>query len=240
MPINFPTSLDSLSNPSASDVLDGALLHSVQHANANDILEALEAKLGIGASTPAQGKLLKGTGAGSSAWLALGTARQMLRVNAAGTDLEFFTVPAVRVYHNAAQSISNTTFTTLAFNSEATTGFDTEAMHDLVTNNSRITIVTPGVYLVGASVDFAANATGVRLVVLHRFASGGGGDTAIASVDGVTIGTVDDHSMSLVTAYAMAAGDYFTLQVWQNSGGALNVPASSAYSPEFWAVWVSP
>jgi len=39
-----------------------------QHSDINDAVEALEAKLGISASTPASGKLLRGTGAGSSAW----------------------------------------------------------------------------------------------------------------------------------------------------------------------------
>lgn len=42
--------------------------HAAQHADVNDAVEALEAKLGISASTPASGKLLRGTGAGSSAW----------------------------------------------------------------------------------------------------------------------------------------------------------------------------
>lgn len=73
MTINFPTSLDSLSNPTPPGAgqyvwLDGtvrdsmvdpatilvgsnaALVHSTQHANANDAIEALEAKLGIDGS----------------------------------------------------------------------------------------------------------------------------------------------------------------------------------------------
>lgn len=64
---NFPTSLDSLVNPSSSDTMS-AVGHAAQHANVNDAVEALEAKLGIGASVAASGKLLRGTGAGASAW----------------------------------------------------------------------------------------------------------------------------------------------------------------------------
>lgn len=64
---NFPTSLDSFVNPSSSDTT-AAVDHAAQHANVNDAVEALEAKLGIGSSTPASGKLLRGTGAGQSAW----------------------------------------------------------------------------------------------------------------------------------------------------------------------------
>ena len=64
---NYPTSLDTLTNPSSSDTMM-LVDHASQHANANDAIEALEAKLGIGASTAASSKLLIGTGAGSSAW----------------------------------------------------------------------------------------------------------------------------------------------------------------------------
>lgn len=63
----YPTSLDSFVNPSTSDTM-AAVSHAQQHANANDAIEALEAKLGIGASTPVSGKFLRGTGVGASAW----------------------------------------------------------------------------------------------------------------------------------------------------------------------------
>jgi len=46
--VNFPTSLDTLTNPQASDAMDTAgVEHDIQHANLNDIVEALEAKVGI-------------------------------------------------------------------------------------------------------------------------------------------------------------------------------------------------
>lgn len=64
---NYPTSLDSLVNPSSSDTTT-AVDHAAQHANVNDAVEALEAKLGIGSSVAASNKLLRGTGAGASAW----------------------------------------------------------------------------------------------------------------------------------------------------------------------------
>lgn len=44
MPINYPNSLDSLSNPSGSDYQD-IIPHGAQHSNANDAIEALEAKV---------------------------------------------------------------------------------------------------------------------------------------------------------------------------------------------------
>lgn len=70
MTSNFPTSADALSNPAAGDQLSNVTTpHAAQHANANDILEAIEAKLGLGASTPpASAAVLRRTGTGSSGW----------------------------------------------------------------------------------------------------------------------------------------------------------------------------
>lgn len=49
MATNFPTSLDALTNPQATDSLTSPS-HSAQHANANDAIEALEAKVGVNGS----------------------------------------------------------------------------------------------------------------------------------------------------------------------------------------------
>lgn len=53
MAITFPTTLDALTNPTSTDLLENAVAaldHDVQHSNANDAIEALEAKVGINSS----------------------------------------------------------------------------------------------------------------------------------------------------------------------------------------------
>lgn len=51
MPTSFPGSLDALVNPTAADTKDSATVpHAGQHANANDAIEALEAKVGVDGS----------------------------------------------------------------------------------------------------------------------------------------------------------------------------------------------
>lgn len=50
MAINFPTSLDSLTNPLGTDSVQ-AVSHAAQHADTNDAIEALEAKVGADNST---------------------------------------------------------------------------------------------------------------------------------------------------------------------------------------------
>lgn len=70
MPISYPGSLDNFANPAASDTL-AAVPHATQHDQINDAVEAIEAKLGIGAGVPALDQLLVGTAAGTASWQGL-------------------------------------------------------------------------------------------------------------------------------------------------------------------------
>lgn len=48
MATNYPSSLDNLINPTASDTLSSVTVpHHLQHANANDAIEALQTVLGV-------------------------------------------------------------------------------------------------------------------------------------------------------------------------------------------------
>src|SRR3990167_745527 len=69
---NFPSSLDTLTNPSGTDSV-ATVSHSGQHSNANDAIEALEAKLGTGASTAVTNSIFAGNGTGSSIWTTYAT-----------------------------------------------------------------------------------------------------------------------------------------------------------------------
>lgn len=67
MATDYPTALDTYTDPASSNKLNNPS-HSVQHQNHNDSVEAIEAKLGTGASTPTSGKVLRATGTGTSVW----------------------------------------------------------------------------------------------------------------------------------------------------------------------------
>jgi hypothetical protein len=49
MPISYPSSLDTFTNPISSDTLN-SVPHATQHSNANDAISALEAKVGANSS----------------------------------------------------------------------------------------------------------------------------------------------------------------------------------------------
>jgi len=139
-------------------------------------------------------------------------------------------LPGCRVYHNANQSINNTFYTSLAFNNES---YDTDTMHDTVTNNGRITIKTAGVYLLSAVVSFAFNTTGDRQVL---FVVNGATYIAYHTTRAASNG---DTIIPLTVVRNFAVNDYIECQVYQDSGGAINVLAGGSYSPYFSAQYLS-
>jgi hypothetical protein len=135
-------------------------------------------------------------------------------------NLEFLIdPPACSVFHNTTQSIANNTIVTLSANSE---NYDNDAMHSTVTNNSRITIVTAGRYLIGAEVAWAAVATTIsdaRLLQLIVNGTTGYNILQGPAHSGGGSGSVYCGFRTL----PLVAGDYVEVRVRQQSGGALNV-----------------
>lgn len=152
----------------------------------------------------------------------------------AAADLnDCFAPPRCRLTNSADISVANSSSVSLTFDTEV---FDSGAMHSTSTNTGRITVPTGGggVYVVGGTVEFAANATGYRSIGIRL--NGGNtitGHRAITSSASVTT------RLSTSAIYSLAAGDYLELQVFQNSGGALNALALADYSPTFWACWLA-
>jgi hypothetical protein len=138
-------------------------------------------------------------------------------------------VPAARVTHSVAQSIANSIPTFVSFDTER---FDNDVIHDVLTNNTRLTCKTAGKYLIIGAVSFAVNNTGQRVAHIKL-----NGSTIIGFGGGVAL--VGDYTPIVVsTIYNLAVNDYVELQVTQTSGGALDIVKSNPYSPEFMMVRV--
>ena len=131
------------------------------------------------------------------------------------------------VYRSTSQAISSATLTKITFNSEV---FDTDAFHSTVLNTDRLTV--PSAFngkrvRITACVVFDANATGSRYcaVKLNGSTAIGLPSVAIAAAAGS-----NRSRMSLSSApLAVSTGDYFELEVYQDSGGA----------PIAWVAYVS-
>ena len=127
------------------------------------------------------------------------------------------------VYLDAAQSIPNTTTTKLNFDQES---YDTDSIHDNVTNNTRLT-VPPGVTRIklSAQVRWTFNATGVRQFDINGSVGLEAGHIS-SYIPTASGGTTVHNSVSPVIN--VVAGDYFELALYQNSGGALNAEGYSS------------
>jgi len=130
-----------------------------------------------------------------------------------------------RVYRSSNQSINNTTFTAITFNSER---YDTDNIHSTVSNTSRLTCQTAGKYIIVGQVKIDNNVTGYRIcrIVL-------GGSTVLSVARELNPTTASAANLIVTTIYDLATSNYVELEVWQNSGGSLNVLSDSNSSPEF-------
>ncbi len=136
-----------------------------------------------------------------------------------------------RVYSSATLSVANNTATIVPYNQER---FDTDNMHDTVTNTGRIVVQAAGKYLVGANIAWAINGVGDRYVRILL-----NGATPIASDRRAFASNVIQTHQNVNTIYDCVVGDYFTVEVTQTSGGALLVTAAGNNSDEFWAIRLS-
>ena len=118
-----------------------------------------------------------------------------------------------RAYSGVNQAIPNATFTVLALELEL---YDTDTIHDLVINNSRLTCKTAGIYLIAGSANIISNAIGRRSLLLRL--------NGIATYAYVEWDTNQNGGtfMHLSTILRLAITNFVELSVYQSSGGVLN------------------
>lgn len=141
--------------------------------------------------------------------------------------------PACGVQPNAGQSIPNQTTTDVTF---ATEQFDTDAMFNVASSATRITIVTPGLYNVFGQAAFAANGTGARIVSVRL-----NGSSTVVEQRNMAVTTASVVSVVNGSGLVrLSAGDYLTLGAYQSSGGALNTAFSASFEKcMLQAIWVA-
>lgn len=143
-------------------------------------------------------------------------------------DLEFLIAPpSVKANRTATQSITSGTWTSVDFT--AADSWDTDAFHSTTTNSTRITIPAGlgGRY---AFIAQAEMATGTNTRAMRLLVNG----TTVEKVADLFIGTSNIWAGSGSLELALVASDYVELQVWQATGGALNLTKATLS-----ARWVS-
>lgn len=131
--------------------------------------------------------------------------------------------PCVSLYASGVQSINNGAVTSLWWDREYA---DTDDMHHVSINNTRITFKTAGTYLVCASASWATRAAGRRLL---RLVPNGVLNNAVAASE---IGSVADAAtepgQNVAAIVPFVVGEYMEAWVYQDSGAALLVQQGRA------------
>lgn len=148
--------------------------------------------------------------------------------------LFLFSKPAAELRQTVAQSIPNVTWTSITFDVE---DLDSDPAgtggHSTSSNTSRYVAVYAGWYRVSGGVEFAINATGQRacawavngtLVAASR--------TLISATAALGMGVPAKTKLVFLNI-----GDYVEMQVYQNSGGALNTAVVAEGAPSMSVVW---
>jgi hypothetical protein len=128
--------------------------------------------------------------------------------------------PSCRAYRSGLLTIPNATWTTIGLDGE---NFDTQNMHNNVTNNSRITVPVSGKYLITGQISFSLNTTGFRgaRILLN-------GATVLATRFIATTTWVP--GVNVTTIESLNAGDYVEIQGYQASGSDLGISIGREYT----------
>lgn len=118
---------------------------------------------------------------------------------------------------SAAQTHTSTgNFQTINWDAEDT---DSDAFHDTVTNNSRLTVPTGlgGVYLLFSMVTFASAGAGWRTTAQFRK---NGATTLFGAAAPTDASGAAPHGVTITDIVTLAATDYVEVQAKQDSGGS--------------------
>ena len=131
------------------------------------------------------------------------------------------------VYNNADLTItSGATWSWLTFNTEDS---DTDSMHSTVSNTSRITINTAGLYAIFGQIQWASNSSGYRGLQIRV----NGDDNKISGGHTAWPQIAMAWNQQIFTTLELAVNDYLELGVRQSSGGDLAVSYIAGLSPYF-------
>jgi len=201
-----------------SRITDGALVnYTIEDGNDREMgIGTYASAGGTLARTVVQRTLVSGTYDDTSPTAISLSGSAVVRCSPVADDRNF---RGVMCRKSGAQTIANNAaapYTPISW--DAADDYDTDAFHDISTNNDRITIPTNSGISKGrlqAGGRWASNSTGARLIVITK-----NGSTSIANF----LVTPEGTSRFTITSPIIDVldSDYFTLNVFQNSGGDLN------------------
>jgi hypothetical protein len=239
--LTLDTIRGALSIRDASVPVSGNLLEVQNYARTSTYLAvstsgvAVKGALALGNATNANSISISGTPAASYQLVlpsSLGTTGQCLQLADNSGTLQFVdcsssgggsstAAPQARVYRSTAQSIAaSTTNIGIAYDAER---YDTDSMHSLLTNTTRMTINTAGTYDLSAPTCLTTYTSGnsTYLSVIVRL----NGTTTLAN-DSIAGSTGNCANPS--TTYQLNAGDYLEVVINNYTGSAYSANSDFA------------
>jgi hypothetical protein len=134
----------------------------------------------------------------------------------AGTEWAMSVGQGAWVYRSAQQTIPNATWTPVQFPNEA---YDNDGCHDNVTNNTRLTVNTSGIYIATGNIVWGSNSVGVRGAAIRK----NGIAWYFFDIKPPCNGMITCNTTSGI--FWLTAGDYLELVGYQTSGGDLPITA---------------
>ena len=175
------------------------------------------------------GDTIYASSASTPARLGIGTTGQVLTVSGGVPTWSTPATPTVtfagvRVYGNNTQTISNATTTDMTWNSET---FDTDGYHSTSSNTDRLTVPAgkAGYYLVQGVCRWDTSNSNKRDIYLVKTSASTDTQFGISSV-----AAGYDGGQFASGVVFLDVGDYVRMQVYQNSGGNVDITKGSSYS----------
>lgn len=163
----------------------------------------------------------------SNGWRVVASDENRMLIRESGAWVVLIGFCGALVYQTAAQSIPTGVNTVVNWDAET---YDTDSIHDNVTNNTRLTVPAGYTWARAAGAAWlTGGAAGTRQLMILK---NGGFPRGSAVISTYETGTV---SYNLSTAWLQVApGDYLEAAVYQGSGAAINTNAANMYfSVEF-------
>jgi len=180
----------------------------------------------------AKGDLVAGTGADAFSRLAVGSNNTVLTADSAEATGLKWAAPAAASFSGAlckkstSQTISNSTLTAVTWNSEV---YDTDNIHSTVTNTDRFTIPAGkgGYWYISVFLNWNNMTTGTRRIYINK----NGSEQLTARNDAATTQNWDMTANGVISC---AAADYLSVDVFQTSGGNLDIWGDNLGNPVSW------
>jgi len=112
-----------------------------------------------------------------------------------------------------------------------TEDWDSDTMHSLTSLQARLTIRTAGKYSVHCTILWQAGGTNATQKRLHIYHTRAGVDTEVARQQERGVGAADSNCLNAEGMVDCLVGDYLRCEVFQDSGGALNITTTQQTAP---------